>query len=664
MCGIAGIFDPRHALASGGLAEAADRMTATLVHRGPDDAGVWRDAAAGIALGHRRLSILDLSPEGRQPMVSSSGRYVIVFNGEIFNFRRLRAELESLGHRFRGHCDTEVMLAAIGQFGLEEALRRFVGMFAFALWDRDRRALSLVRDRIGIKPLYYGWAGAILLFASELKALRAHPGFHAEIDRDSLALFLRYGYVPTPRTIYRGAFKLVAGTVFTVTADHRPEGEASPQPFWSAESVVRRGLADPFRGSDEEAVEELDTLLRDAVKLRMESDVPLGAFLSGGIDSSTVVALMQAQCARPVRTFTIGFHETAYDEAARAKAVARHLGTEHTELYVEPSDALRLIPRLPEWWDEPFADSSQLPTLLVSEMTRRHVTVALSGDGGDELFAGYDRYRWAVEIWRWLRWIPRGLRRPLGAGLRAALPARIDRFFSMMPPHLRVRLAGDKVHKLAGALDVDSVDAVNRHLLSQWKDPDRLVLGAREPHGILWDETLREWIPDVVQRMQFLDLVTYLPDDILVKVDRASMAVSLEARVPLLDHRVVEFAWRLPRSMTVRGGVRKWILRRVLRRYVPNELVERPKMGFGVPIDSWLRGPLRDWAEDLLDETRLRREGFFDPAPIRLEWTEHLSGRRNWQYPLWDVLMFQAWQQRWLARTLLDGRVQCLRESR
>lgn len=646
MCGLSGIFDPQYATGVETLEAAVTRMTETLRHRGPDDGGIWVDSAAGVALGHRRLAILDLSTEGRQPMLSACGRYVMVFNGEVFNFRKLRAELEPLGHRFRGHSDTEVMLAAIRQWGLDAALQRFIGMFAFALWDREERTLHLVRDRLGIKPLYYGWAGRSVLFGSELKALRADPRFQGEIDRNAVALLMRYNYVPSPHSIYKGFFKLPPGTRLTLTRDTSPY-DARPVPFWSAREIVERGLAEPFAGSDEEAIEHLDALLKDAVKLRLESDVPLGAFLSGGIDSSVVVSLMQAQSPRPVKTFTIGFREPSYNEAEHAKAVARHLGTEHTELTVEPSHALNLIPRIPDWYDEPFADQSQLPTYLVSQMTRRHVTVSLSGDGGDELFAGYDRYFWAVFLWRVLRWIPMKLRSRMASLLTSLPPTSIDWMTAWIPTGSLPAMTGDRSHKLAAALVLDSAGAVYRRLQSHWEEPERLVPRAQEPRGLLWDETLAESIPGFIERMQFLDLVTYLPDDILTKVDRASMAVSLEARVPLLDHRVVEFAWRLPLAMKVRNGTRKWILREVLYRYVPKRLIDRPKMGFGVPIDLWLRGPLRDWAESLLGEDRLRREGYLNPSPVRQKWKEHLSGQRNWQYPLWDVLMFQAWLERW-----------------
>ena len=642
MCGLAGFFDASGRRDDAALTATVAAMTDSLRHRGPDDGGVWVEAAAGIALGHRRLSIVDLSPAGHQPMVSADGRFVIAYNGEIYNTEELRAELP--GIPWRGHSDTEVLLEGCAAWGVAATARRLIGMFAFALWDRRERMLWLARDRLGIKPLYYGRFGDVFLFGSELKALRAHGEWPVEVERDALAAFLRHNYVPAPRSIYRGVAKLPPGTVLRV----QPGGEPRLEAFWSLGEVAHAGIADRSTMSDAEAADRLDALLRDAIGRRMVADVPLGAFLSGGVDSSAVVALMQAQSDRPVKTFTIGFHERGYDEARHAKAVAAHLGTEHTELYVEPSHALDIIPKLAEWYDEPFADSSQIPTFLVSEMTRRHVTVALSGDGGDELFAGYNRYFWGEALWRRLGRLPGGARRA-GAGLLTALPPSAwDRLFAAVPVRLRPPQAGDKLHKLADVLRLPDQAALYRRLVSHWEEPASLVPGASEA-GIPWDLMADPKMPDFVERMQRLDTVTYLPDDILTKVDRASMAVALEARVPLLDHRVVEFAWRLPMTQKIRGGDGKWLLRQVLHRYVPRELIERPKMGFGVPIDVWLRGPLRDWAEALLDERRLRAEGFLDPAPIRRRWAEHLSGARNWQYPLWDVLMFQAWRERWLA---------------
>jgi asparagine synthase (glutamine-hydrolysing) len=646
MCGVSGLLTVGGTSTVDALGAIATRMTETLRHRGPDAGDVWIDAAAGIALGHRRLAIIDLSPQGLQPMHSACGRYVISFNGEVYNFRALRHELEPRGHSFRGHSDTEVMLAAIREWGIGEAVRRFVGMFAFALWDRRERRLSLVRDRLGIKPLYYGWAGETLLFASELKAIRAYPDCHASIDRHALTAFMRYGYVPSPLTIYDGFYKLPAGSMLHVHCGSRG---VSPEAYWSARNVARQGQNEPLQASPEEATELLDQKLREAVSLRLESDVPLGAFLSGGIDSSTVVALMQAQSTRPIKTFTVGFNEARYDEANHARAVATHLGTEHTELYVQPSDALSLIPQIPEWYDEPFADSSQLPTYLVSQMTRRHVTVSLSGDGGDELFAGYDRYFWTESIWRVTGRLSKSVRSAL-ANLLLRLPAeRIDRFAGLLPARLTPRMPGDRAQKLALILYFDEIDAVYHQLQSLCPSPKELVIEGQEPRGPFDDPTLAKDLLTFIPRAQYLDLVTYLPDDILTKLDRASMAVSLEARVPLLDHRVVELSWQMPLSLKIRHGRRKWILRQVLYRYVPHRLVERPKMGFGVPIDSWLRGPLREWAEDLLDETRLAGDGFLNAKVVRTAWREHLSGHRNRHYQLWNVLMFQAWKARWAA---------------
>ncbi len=635
-----------------------ETMASLLRHRGPDDSGVWVDRESGLALGHRRLSIIDLSPTGHQPMCSVCERYVIVFNGEIYNFQELRTELEGRGAvaGWRGHSDTEVLLAAIAHFGVEAAVKRCVGMFAFALWDREERTLTLARDRIGEKPLYYGWQGGVLLFGSELKALRAHPAFRAEIDRDVLALFLRHNYVPTPYSIYKGIYKLPPGTYLQVEHESALTYSASsgtrgtPITYWSARDMAEAGLVERFSGSDGEAISELERLLRQSIAGQMITDVPLGAFLSGGVDSSTVVALMQGQSSRPVKTFSIGFHESGYNEAEYAKAVATHLGTEHTELYVTAKESLDVIPRLPAIWDEPFSDSSQIPTFLISELTRRHVTVSLSGDGGDELFGGYNRYFELRRIWNKLRHVPLALRRAMASAITSISPAALTRaatpLLRLAPRQFRYDNLGDKLHKLAEAIALPDPDAIYRFgLISHWKDPAAVVIRAAEPETLVTAKSQWPDIGDYTECMMWLDLVTYLPDDILVKVDRAAMAVSLETRVPFLDHRVVEFAWRLPLSMKIREGQGKWLLRQILYKYVPRELIERTKMGFGIPIDVWLRGTLRGWAEDLLDEGRLRREGYFHPAPVREKWAEHLSGRRNWAYYLWDVLMFQAWLQ-------------------
>lgn len=656
MCGIAGFFsgtDHNREL----LVERASRMATTLRHRGPDDAAVWVDERSGVGLGFRRLSIIDLSAEGRQPMQSADRRYAIIFNGEVYNFLELRAELTGLGHEFRGHSDTEVLLAGISEWGIRPAIQRANGMFAFALWDSREHQLYLGRDRIGKKPLYYGRFGGTLLFGSELKALRAHPAFQVEVDRGALTLFLRFGYVPAPHSIYAGVSKVLPGTLVRFCrADADPEVIA----YWTARDAVTQTTT--VFSNEGEAVAQLDALLRDAVKLRMISDVPLGAFLSGGIDSSTVVALMQAQSNRPVQTFTIGFWEGGYNEAEDARAVAHHLGTDHTELYVTPAEALETIPELPRIFDEPFADSSQIPTYLVSRLARSKVTVSLSGDGGDELFGGYNRYFWGRRVWNLRRRVPtslaRGAASMMGIFSPSALNTIFNRLMPLLPKAMRFPVPGDKISKLSEILHADTPERLYKLLVSTWKRPGEVVRDGTEPATVLTDPGRWSELPDFTHAMMYLDLITYLPDDILVKVDRATMSVSLEGRAPLLDYRVVEFAWRLPLAMKIRNGTGKYLLRKVLDRYVPRELVERPKMGFGVPIDSWLRGPLRDWAEALLDPDRIEREGFFDPAPIRAKWKEHLSGERNWQYQLWNVLMFQAWLEAQTRETSQPAAVQ------
>jgi len=622
-------------------------MTDVLTHRGPDGRGVWVDETRGIALGHRRLAILDLSELGHQPMISSSGRYVIVLNGEIYNFRVIRAELEEKGCVFKGHSDTEVALGAIEQWGFDTALLRFNGMFAVALWDRQERVLRLARDRAGEKPLYYGRVGKDFIFASELKAFRKHPAFKAEVDRKALALYLQYAYVPAPYSIYKNIFKLPAATVLTIT-DLSQRKFAEPKPYWSAQDVVGYGQVNRFQGDESQAAMQLEVLLKDAVKMRMESDVPLGVFLSGGIDSSLVSALMQEQSSLPVRTFTIGFHEKAYNEAVKAKAIAKYLGTEHMDLYVRPQDSLAVIPHLPDIYDEPFADPSQIPTYLVSKLTREHVTVALSGDGGDEVFGGYNRYFWGNNIWNKIKWAPQGMRR-LGAQTLTALSAETwDAIGNFLPNRFRLKTLGHKMHKLAGVLNAQDAYDIYFKLASFWdgaavvfpKDNARGVDPISGKRGVFDIKDFCEW-------MMFKDLVTYLPDDILVKVDRASMAVSLETRAVYLDHRVIEMAFTLPPTFKVKGYQGKNILRNILNSRVPKALFEGPKMGFAIPLDVWLKGSLRDWAEHLLDEKKIAQEGFFDPQEIRKKWDEYLGGKRNWQYYLWIILMFQAWKERW-----------------
>jgi len=649
MCGIAGILRARGP-AGLELEAIAERMGEELAHRGPDSAGTWADASAGVALAHRRLAILDLSPNGAQPMRSASGRYVTTFNGEIYNHADLRLELARRGHAFRGHGDTEVLLAAVEAWGIRGALERANGMFALAVWDGRERLLHLARDRIGEKPLYYGWWRGAFLFGSELKALRAFPGCDPPIDRDALALYMRHGYIAAPYSIYRGFSKLLPGGLLTVSAR---EEEASLARYWSHVEAARRGAAAPFAGTDAEAVEQVEALLRDAVRIRMHADVPLGAFLSGGIDSSTVVALMQSQSARRVKTFTIGFHEDAFDEAEHARRVARHLGTDHTELYLDASDALQLVPSLPATYDEPFADDSQLPTILVSRLARREVTVSLSGDAGDELFWGYRVYRYADGVRRSLRWIPRAARRAGGRALLAvplpAWKAVLDRIERVVPGRMKGRRGlALRLRTMAEILRSGGSDAqLYRTLVSRWKQPTGLVRGAQEPPTPFTDARASPELAGFDDWMMFVDAVTYLPDDILVKVDRATMSVGLEGRVPLLDHRLVELAWRLPLALKRRGGESKWVLRQILYRHVPRALVDRPKMGFGVPIGGWLRGPLRAWAEDLLDERSLERDGYLDPAPVREKLADHLSSRRDLSADLWSVLMFQAWLREW-----------------
>jgi asparagine synthase (glutamine-hydrolysing) len=591
-----------------------------------------------VALGHTRLAIIDLSPAGAQPMISSCGRFVLSYNGEVYNAPELRAELEAAGRQFRGHSDTEVMVEGFAVWGVRSTIERLIGMFAFAAWDRSTHTLTLARDRLGIKPLYWGHANGSLVFASELKALKAVPAWRGEIDPNALSAFLRYGYVPTPMSIYRGIKKLAPGTLLECDED----GEAKHAAYWSLAEVAARGQAAPLDVSDAAAEEMLESLLADSVRRRMVADVPLGMFLSGGIDSSTVAAFMQANSARPIRTFSIGFREPAYDEADHAKQVAAHLGTEHTELYVTPAEAQAVIPKLQEIYDEPFADSSQIPTYLVSEMTRRHVTVALSGDGGDEVFAGYNRYGQGLALARMIRTLPKPMRQAMAGAMTAVTPGMWDYVSRVVPEHMRPRLAGDKIHKLAGVLPEDSV-GFYRHLITQWPEAASLVKGAAAPDESLYAGAVRERFPDDVSWMQYLDTLTYLPDDILAKVDRASMAVALEVRVPLLDHRVVELSWRLPQRLKLRGGKGKWLLRQIAYKYVPKALLERPKMGFGVPIDQWLRGPLKEWAGDLLSSSAMNGAGLLDRTPIAEKWAEHQAGARNWQYFLWNVLMFEAW---------------------
>lgn len=634
-------------------------MSAQIRHRGPDDDGTWADEKCGIAFGFRRLAVIDLSEAGHQPQLSHDDRFVVVFNGEIYNHQALREEIATSGDSpaWIGRSDTETLLAGFTRFGVASTLERTVGMFAMAIWDRADRVLHLARDRFGEKPLYYGWTRDGFVFGSELNALRHFPGFDNGIDPDTLALYMQFSCVPAPYSIYRDVYKLQPGCLLTLplqSAPHRPaealfapaqHGALRIDRFWSLPDIAREGLNAPLR-DDDDAVDRLEHVLTDAVRLQSIADVPLGALLSGGVDSSLIVALMQTQSPGRVKTFTIGFDEHGFDEAKHAAAVARHLGTDHEELYVTPREAQDVIPRLPEFYSEPFGDSSQIPTHLVSRMARRYVTVALSGDGGDELFGGYTRYVWGRKVWDALRAVPHPVRRGLGATLQAVPQSLFDRAGEIAPARIRFSQLGDKAHKLGRRLGaVRSIDDLYRQLVTTWPESSHLVVGGRPLPTMLDRAEEISGIDDPIQRMMAWDAVTYLPDDILHKVDRASMAVSLETRAPFLDHRVAQIAWRLPLHMKVRGGTGKWALRQVLYRHVPRELIERPKMGFAVPIDSWLRGPLRAWAEDLLDENRLREEGVLDPAAIRRKWQEHVSGKADRRQDLWPVLMYQAWRR-------------------
>ena len=641
MCGIAGLIE-RGAVGGSALEARAGAMADALAHRGPDGSGIWSDAEAGVALSHRRLAIIDLTPAGAQPMISAGGRWVISYNGEIYNAREIARQPELSQVNFRGTSDTEVILESIACRGLERTLHDLNGMFAMALWDRETRTLHLVRDRIGIKPLFYFAQGSSVCFASELKGLMADRGIRREILPASVASFLRFGYVPAPWSIFKDVAKVMPGEIVSIG----PDAQVWRRNYWSLTEVALAGTRRPLDLSDRDAESELDALLRDAVSRQMISDVPLGAFLSGGIDSSAIVALMVAAARGPVRTFSIGFPEFGYDESVYAAGVARHLGTDHTELQIGGDDALGVVPQLADMYDEPFADSSQIPTYLVCKLTRRHVTVALSGDGGDELFAGYNRYVFAERLWGSLRHVPIGVRRAAAATLNSIPAGLVDGLSHVVPRTLRPPQLSDKLKKFADILP-NNADGIYLRLVSQCPDPAALVHGATE-HPLFAGYRNPQGIDALLERMQLIDTGTYLPDDILQKVDRASMAVSLEARPPLLDHRVVEFAWRLPRRLRIRDGQTKWLLRRVLDRYVPRSLVERPKMGFGVPLADWLRGPLRHWAEDLLDPSRLGG-GILDVAAARGLWIEHLSGRRSWSYAIWTLLMFEAWRRRWAA---------------
>ncbi|MBF0465894.1 MAG: asparagine synthase (glutamine-hydrolyzing) [Nitrospirae bacterium] len=646
MCGITGFVDLSHQLTVVQLNGVIKKMSNTIIHRGPDDSGVWVDVSMGIALGHRRLSILDLSPGGHQPMLSYSGRYVITFNGEIYNHQEIKREIEThIKPLWQGHSDTEIMLTAIEIFGLEYALRIFTGMFAFALWDREEKILYIARDRIGEKPLYYGWMGNCFVFGSELKALKAHPSWMNNIDQDVIALYLKHSYIPAPYSIYRDIYKLMPGTFISMSASRIANKQnIAPIAYWSAIETVEKGLNNPFSGSEIEAIEQLEEILKTSIKQQMIADVALGAFLSGGIDSSTVVSLMQAQSSNPVKTFTIGLFEKNYDEAKYARAIAKHLKTDHTELYVTPKETMDVIPNLSTLYDEPFSDSSQIPTFIISQLTHKYVTVSLSGDGGDEIFGGYNRYLVGKNIWNNLKWIPDNIiniyRRIMSLLTPQIIDTLLNKLNFIIPKKMRQNNYGDKIQKFNDVIDAKTIDDLYLRLISHWNNTDAIVINSNILTTMLASVIENNNISDPICKMMCIDLITYLPDDILVKVDRAGMGVSLELRMPFLNHHVVEFAWSLPLSMKIRQWQSKWILRQILYRYVPQKMVDRPKMGFAIPIDTWLRGPLRDWAEHLLNEKKMC---FFNPKPIQKKWHEHLTGKHNWQHHLWDILMFQSW---------------------
>ena len=644
MCGFSGFLDPACGLGADELARIARQMAQQLQTRGPDDEGEWVDERVGIGMGFRRLSILDLSAAGHQPMASASGNYVILFNGEIYSAPELRAELEKRRYRFRGHSDTEVLLAAFDEWGISRTLPRLVGMFAIAVWDVGARKLRLIRDRMGIKPLYWGRVNGVLFFGSQPKAFFPHPRWSAQIDTNGLTGYFRFGYVPDGGSIYRGIEQVEPGTVIELDTG----GNARIERYWDLADVARRGMANGLNGGDAEQEAELLELLKTSVKMRLLSDVPVGAFLSGGIDSSLIVALMQELGNSRVRTFSIGSDVQEFDEADHARRIANHLGTDHTELYVSDAEARDVIPGIPEYFDEPFADSSQIPTYLVSRLARKDVTVILSGDGADELFGGYPRYAYATTLLSGSRFAPKAFRAPLSAGL--GLFGSLLGVVNASPlPKLgavaSLQRKLDRARRMIGESDA----MLYRALVSHWHEPDQIVVDGKEGDGAVWSDESTGGIDDYHRRIQLIDMLTYLPNDILAKVDRASMANCLEARVPYLDHRVVELSWRLPGAALVDGRQGKRILRKLLQRYVPRDMFERPKMGFGVPIGEWLKGPLREWAESLISADRLRREGVLNPAPVSERWNQHLRGEVNWQYPLWTVLMFQLWKERWIG---------------
>lgn len=647
MCGITGFLNIRNDLDRREIQAIATSMHKSLAHRGPDDADVWQDPDVPLVLAHRRLSIIDLSAEGRQPMMSASGRYVTVYNGEIYNYLDIRADLEQLGHTFRGRSDTEVMLTAFDQWGINQALQKLNGMFAIVLWDRQERQIHFIRDRFGKKPLYVGWAGGNLVFSSELKAFHKHPAFESEISQQGLSNYMHYAYLCAPYSIFKNVWQVLpAGRLVVNASAIKPGTDLSEhmEAYWFMPDVVNQARAHPIHETEGDVIDDFENRLKLAVKQRMISDVPLGAFLSGGIDSSTIVALMQQVASNPVKTFSIGFEEQAYNEAEHAKKIAEYLGTEHKEFYVTGKEAMDVIPTLPDMYDEPFADSSQIPTHLVSKHARDHVTVVLTGDGGDEILGGYERHFMIPAAWKKVGWMPHPFR-ALGAAILTIIPEQV--FDVARPGHPQF---GRRIHKLAGLVRQHGTMDVYNYLMSSWIKPEAVVLNADDPLIPLTDPLWQVPGLNMGEGMMYGDTLSYRPNDLMVKVDRAGMAVSLEARAPLMDYKLFEYCWALPHHMKVRGMSGKWLLKQVLKRHVPESLYDRPKMGFGVPINQWLRGPLNEWAAELLNPQKIKEQGLLNAQVIDKIWQEHNKGLNinSSGSHLWTVLMFQAWHERWM----------------